>query len=260
MTAIFTDVMSFTSISEKLDPEDLVSLLNRYLSAMSDVILSEKGTIDKYEGDAIIAFFGAPLDLSDHALRACVSAIKMKKIEAELNKTIIENKLSHTPMKTRIGINTGNMVAGNMGTANKMNYTIMGNAVNLAARLEGVNKQYGTWILASHDTVREAGDSLLYRKLDRVRVVGINEPVRLCELLDMAEHADEQKRKLVTVFHEALDCFEKRNWKQSAAGFKEALSVKLGDHPSKMYFDRSVNFIKNPPDDAWDGVFNLTEK
>jgi adenylate cyclase len=260
MTAIFTDVMSFTSISEKLDPEDLVSLLNHYLSAMSDVILSEKGTIDKYEGDAIIAFFGAPLDLSDHALRACVSAIKMKKIEAELNKTIMENKLSHTPMKTRIGINTGNMVAGNMGTGNKMNYTIMGNAVNLAARLEGVNKQYGTWILASHDTVRETGDRLLFRKLDRVRVVGINEPVRLCELLDTAEHADEQKQKLVTVFHEALDCFEKRDWKQAAAGFKEAMSVKPGDHPSKMYFERSVNFLKNLPDAAWDGVFNLTEK
>jgi adenylate cyclase len=260
MTAIFTDVMSFTSISEKLDPEDLVSLLNRYLSAMSDVILSEKGTIDKYEGDAIIAFFGAPLDLSDHALRACVSAIKMKKIEAELNKTIMENKLSHTPMRTRIGINTGNMVAGNMGTANKMNYTIMGNAVNLAARLEGVNKQYGTWILASHDTVRETGDWLLYRKLDTVRVVGINEPVRLCELLDTAEHADKQKQKLVTVFHEALDCFEKRDWRQAATGFKEALAVKPGDHPSKMYFERSVNLIKNPPDDSWDGVYNLTEK
>ena len=260
MTAIFTDVQGFSTISEQLDPEELVSLLNKYLSAMSDVVLTEKGTIDKYEGDAIIAFFGAPLELSDHALRACVSAITMKKIEMELNKTIMEHKLSPTPLLTRIGINTGFMVAGNMGTANKMNYTIMGNAVNLAARLEGVNKQYGTWILASHDTVRETGDRLLYRKLDRVRVVGINEPVRLCELFDLAERADEQSKKLVSVFHDALDNFEKRDWKQAGDGFKEALSISENDQLSKLYLERSAAFLKSPPDEKWDGVYNLTSK
>jgi adenylate cyclase len=260
MTAIFTDVKGFSTISEQLDPEELVSLLNKYLSAMSDVVLAEKGTIDKYEGDAIIAFFGAPLDLADHALRACVSAIKIKKIEAELNKTIMEQKLSPTPLLTRIGVNTGDMVAGNMGTANKMNYTIMGNAVNLAARLEGVNKQYGTWILASEYTAREAGDSLLYRKLDRVRVVGINEPVRLCELVDLAELASEQQKKLVQVFHEALDYFEKRDWTQAEKGFQETLSIVPGDSPSGIYLERCKEFIKSPPEDNWDGVYNLTSK
>jgi len=260
MTAIFTDVRGFSTISEKLDPEDLVSLLNRYLSAMSDVVLAEKGTIDKFEGDAIIAFFGAPLELSDHALRACVSAITMKRIEAELNKTILENNLSPSPLLTRIGINTGNMVAGNMGTDNKMNYTIMGNAVNLAARLEGVNKQYGTWILASEDTVRETGNSLLTRKLDRVRVVGINEPVRLHELVDIAENATPQQRKLVEVFHEALGCYERREWKQAADGFKEAMALHADDPPSKKYYDRSLHNLKEPPPDTWDGVYNLTEK
>jgi len=260
MTAIFTDVKGFSTISEQLDPEELVSLLNKYLSAMSDVILSEKGTIDKYEGDAIIAFFGAPLDLPDHALRACVSAIRIKKIEEELNKTVMEQKISPAPLLTRIGINTGGMVAGNMGTANKMNYTIMGNAVNLAARLEGVNKQYGTWILASENTVRETGDHLLYRKLDRVRVVGINEPVRLCELIELAENANEQQRKLVTVFHDALDLFENHDWKRAAEGFKEAQSVNEDDNPSKMYFERCKTFLKTPPKNNWDGVYNLTTK
>jgi len=260
MTAVFTDVKGFSTISEKLDPEDLVSLLNRYLSAMSDVILAEKGTIDKYEGDAIIAFFGAPLDLADHALRACVSAITMKKIEVELNKTIMENKISPSPLITRIGINTGNMVAGNMGTQNKMNYTIMGNAVNLAARLEGVNKQYGTWILASENTVREAGNSLLTRMLDRVRVVGINEPIRLYELVDMADNAAPEEKRLVEVFHGGLENFEKRNWKQAADGFREALSIKAEDAASKIYFDRSEIFMRQPPPDNWDGVYNLTEK
>jgi adenylate cyclase len=260
MTAIFTDVKGFSTISEQLNPEELVSLLNRYLSEMSDIVLAEKGTIDKYEGDAIIAFFGAPLDLEDHALRACVSAINMKKAEKELNKIVVEQKLSPAPLLTRIGINTGNMVAGNMGTANKMNYTIMGNAVNLAARLEGVNKQYGTWILASEDTVRETGQRLLSRKLDRVRVVGINEPVRLHELLELSELADSGEKKLVQVFHEALDHFEKRDWNSAAAGFKEALSIKNDDHPSQMYLERCEQFIVKPPDDKWDGVYNLTSK
>jgi len=260
MTAMFTDVRNFSGISEKLDPEDLVSLLNRYLSAMSDIILAEKGTIDKYEGDAIIAFFGAPLDLQDHALRACVSAITMKRFEAELNQTIKEQKLSPSPLLTRFGINTGNMVAGNMGTQNKMNYTIMGNAVNLAARLEGVNKQYGTWILASEETVRETGNHLLTRKLDRVRVVGINEPVRLHELINTMTDATANQHKLIQIFHAALDCFEQRDWKQAAAGFGEVLAIKADDHPSKIYHERCAHFMQKPPQDNWDGVYNLTEK
>jgi len=260
MTAVFTDVRGFSTISEKLDPEELVSLLNRYLSAMSDIVLAEKGTIDKFEGDAIIAFFGAPLDLPDHAMRACVSAVNMKRAEAELNKIIMEQKLSPLPLFTRIGINTGNMVAGNMGTQNKMNYTIMGNAVNLAARLEGVNKQYGTWILASEDTVRETEGRILARKLDRVRVVGINEPVRLYELVDIADNAPVEEKKLVEVFHGALDEFEKRNWKQAADGFRQALSIKAQDTPSRIYIERCENFIKQPPLDNWDGVYSMTEK
>jgi adenylate cyclase len=260
MTALFTDIQKFSTISEQLDPEDLVSLLNRYLTAMSNVLLAERGTIDKYEGDAIIAFFGAPLACDDHALRACVSALAMKRIESELNAAILRDNLSPAPLLTRIGVNTGSMVAGNMGTESKMNYTIMGNAVNLAARLEGVNKQYGAWILASEDTVRETGSLLLARKLDRVRVVGINEPVRLYELLDTMENALPRHIKLVAVFHESLSLFENRNWKQAAEGFREALSISAGDKPAQKYLDRCMEFITNPPLDAWDGVYNLTEK
>ncbi|MDR1388684.1 MAG: CHASE2 domain-containing protein [Treponema sp.] len=260
MTALFTDIRNFSGIAEQLDPEDLVRLLNRYLSAMSDVILDEKGTIDKYEGDAIVSFFGAPLEIPDHALRACLSAVAMKRIEQQLNKTIGEQKLSPAPLLTRIGISTGNMVAGNMGTENKMNYTIMGNAVNLAARLEGVNKQYGTWILAPEETVRETDNRLLVRKLDRVRVVGINEPVRLYELLETAEDAAPQQKRLVEVFHQALDCFESRSWNQAAEGFTEALSILGGDAPAQKFLDRCADCIADPPPDTWDGVYNLTEK
>jgi adenylate cyclase len=226
---------------------------------MSDVVLEEMGTIDKYEGDASIAFFGAPVDLDDHAYRACVSAVRMKRVEAELNERNIEEKFSPAPLLTRIGINTGSMVAGNMGTGNKMNYTIMGNAVNLAARLEGVNKQYGTWILASDDTIRETGGKLLTRRIDRVRVVGINEPVQLHEVLDTLEQAEPEKKKLVELFHEALASYDRQEWKTAMQGFRESYAIEHGG-PSAVYFKRCEAFLKNPPREGWDGVYNLTEK
>ncbi|MDR0496179.1 MAG: adenylate/guanylate cyclase domain-containing protein [Treponema sp.] len=259
MSAIFTDVQGFSTISEQLDPEKLVSLLNRYLTFMSDAVLEQMGTIDKYEGDAIIAFFGAPVDLPDHAIRACESAISMKQIELNLNKKIMEDNLSPSPLLTRIGINTGPMVAGNMGTKNKMDYTIMGNAVNLAARLEGVNKQYGTWILASDDTIRETEGRFLTRKLDRIRVVGINEPVRIHEVLNIMDYASPEQNNLVEVFQQALDFYEKRKWKEAIEGFKESLSIE-GAGPSKRYLHRCEHFLAHPPPDTWDGVNNLTEK
>jgi class 3 adenylate cyclase len=227
---------------------------------MSNTILAEKGTIDKYVGDAIVAFFGAPVDLPDHALRACYSAIDMKRIERELNEKVMEEHLSPIPLYTRVGINTGSMVAGNMGTDNKMNYTIMGNAVNLAARLEGVNKQYGTKILTTNDTIQETGGLILTRRLDRVRVVGIYEPVQLLEVLNTMKSAEEREKKVVEVFHQAMDYYENRKWKEAVDGFKEALTVVWDDSPSFIYLKRCEDFLVKPPGDKWDGVTNLTEK
>ncbi|MDR0511895.1 MAG: CHASE2 domain-containing protein [Treponema sp.] len=261
MSAIFTDLKGFSSISEKLDPESLVILLNRYLTTMSDVVLSEKGTIDKYIGDAIVAFFGAPIELPDHAERACLSSVTMRRIEKELNRAIKEENLSPIPLYTRIGISTGEIVAGNMGTESKMNYTVMGNAVNLAARLESANKQYGTWILAPDATIRETGDRFLSRKIDRIRVVGINEPVQIHELISTNEYAAPEEKRLVEVFHQAIDCYEKRNWKEAMEAFRESLSIE-GDsgNPSEVYLKRCQSFLVNPPAENWDGVYNLTEK
>ena len=259
MTAVFTDVKGFSGISEQLDPEHLVSLLNNYLTHMSDVILEKKGTIDKYIGDAIIAFFGAPIPMEDHALQACYSAIAMKKIEAELNKKILEDKTSPVPLLTRIGINTGSMVAGNMGTENKMNYTIMGSTVNLAARLEGVNKTYGTWILAADDTIQETNGRIFTRRLDRVRVVGINKPVQIHELINTAEDVTSEEKKLVEVFHEALDLYQQRKWELALEGFREAGTLENGG-PSAEYIKRCEVYAANPPRDSWDGVVSMTEK
>ena len=260
MSTIFTDVKGFSTISEQLDPESLVTLLNSYLTVMSDEILAEKGTIDKYVGDAIVAFFGAPVELSDHALRACYSAIAMRRVESELNVEIMKDKLSPMPLYTRIGINTGSMVAGNMGTGNKMNYTIMGNTVNLAARLEGANKQFGTRILTTNDTIQETGDLILSRRIDRVRVVGINEPVQLIEVINTMALADEKEKKLVEVFHQALGYYENRKWKEAIGGFKESLVLEEDGGPSMMYIERCEDFLVNQPADDWDGVNNLTSK
>jgi len=258
MTAIFTDLKGFSTMSEKLDPESLVTILNRYLTAMSDVILAEKGTIDKYIGDAIVAFFGAPVEMPDHALRACLSAIRMRRVEHELNKTILQERLSPVPLLTRFGINTGSMVAGNMGTENKMNYTIMGNAVNLAARLESANKQYGTWILAPEHTIQEAGDSVLSRRLDRIRVFGIKEPIQIYELINTKEDATSGEKQLVEVFHQAMDYYDNRDWQGAIQGFWESMAIDGG--PSEMYLKRCEDFLENPPEDDWDGVYNLTAK
>jgi class 3 adenylate cyclase/uncharacterized membrane protein len=260
MTALFTDVRSFTGIAERLSPEHLVDLLNYYLSTMSDVILEQKGTIDKYEGDAIIAFFGAPLELPDHAIRACAAAVIMKRLEADVNKYVMENGISPSPLLTRIGINSGEMVVGNMGTQKKMNYTIISNAVNLAARLEGVNKQYGTWILATENTINETAGWFLTRRLDKIRVVGIKESVRICEILETMEHSTEELRHKVDLFHEALELFESRLWNDAGKKFLQILKQFPEDGPSVLYLNRCRQYLKSAPLPDWDGVFNINEK
>jgi adenylate cyclase len=260
MSAVFTDIQGFSTISEQLDPSRLVNLLNRYLTEMSDIIMENRGTIDKYEGDAIIAFFGAPVYMEDHAVLACRSAVRMKQAEITLNKKIVEENLSPAPLFTRIGINTGEMVVGNMGTETKMNYTIMGNDVNLASRLEGVNRQYHTGgILISEYTRKEIGDEFICRTLDRVRVVGINEPVRIYEIMGFAGEASDSLQKTVELFGRALDIFEAQDWTAAAAAFEAVLSHCHQDGPSQIYLDRCRRYSAKAPE-QWDGVFTLDQK
>jgi len=253
MTAIFTDIQGFSTISEKLDPVQLVQLLNRYLTAMSNIIMENIGTVDKYEGDAIIAFFGAPLPRDDHAVLACRSALAMKKAEARLDVPM--------PLFTRIGINSGEMVVGNMGAENKMDYTIMGNAVNLAARLEGVNKQYQTGgILISEYTHAQAGTEFVSRKLDRVRVVGISTPLRLYELLCLAGEADEALHNRLAGWDKAIALFEQRRFSEAETMFTALNAQYPDDRTANLYARRSAEYQTNPPPVDWDGVNNLTEK
>jgi adenylate cyclase len=260
MTALFTDVKGFSTISETFDPADLVKLLNEYLTEMSDIILDHHGTIDKYEGDAIISFFGAPLEYADHAARACRSAVEMKRAEVDLNRRFQQHNMIPNPIYTRIGINTGEMVVGNMGTDRKMDYTIMGNSVNLAARLEGVNKQYGTWTLVSEPTFQEGGGDFLARRLDRVRVVGINQPVRLYELLEEKTRSEPVMEEALEIFQEGQDLFEERRWEEASGYFERVLKLIPEDGPSQLYLKRCRKFAQKEPPEDWDGVFNLSLK
>jgi len=286
MTAIFTDIQRFSSISEALQkeyadegPKVLVNLLNLYLTEMSNIILANGGTIDKYEGDAIIAFFGAPVWTADNAARACRSALLMKKREAELLdqimdpqgvfnvplSSLIQDKIlrPERPLFTRLGINSGIMVVGNMGTPNKMNYTIMGNAVNLSARLEGVNKQYNTGgILLSEYTKEKIGDEFVIRGLSRVRVVGIDTPLRLYELLDRKEDAAKDLFEMVENWEKGFRAYENMDFSSAKGIFSAIYQKNSNDGVAKLYLDRCEKYLASPPSsNTWDnGIDNLTEK
>jgi adenylate cyclase len=261
MTALFTDIESFSAISEQLDPAHLVRLLNKYLTTMSNIIMEHFGTIDKYVGDAIIAFFGAPLFNVDHPALACRSALAIKAAEKELNKTFINEGSIPIPIFTRIGINTGEMVVGNMGAEKKMDYTIMGNAVNLASRIEGVNKQYHTGgILISEYTRAKIGDEFLLRSLDRVRMVGINTPLRPYELLRANGEQEAEERDAVEIWVRALDLFERRKFVEALELFSSLVKRYPDDNVARLYTQRCKAFMETPPLPDWDAVNNLMEK
>ncbi|MCL2374219.1 MAG: adenylate/guanylate cyclase domain-containing protein [Treponema sp.] len=284
MTAMFTDIQRFSTISAILQdkygedgPKVLVNLLNLYLTEMSDIVLANGGTIDKYEGDAIIAFFGAPVWMENHAALACRSAIQMKKRERELTEKImnpdgeffiplsklIEDKAvrKERPLFTRLGINTGNMVVGFMGTPAKMDYTIMGNAVNLTARLEGVNKQYDTHgILISEYTRSEIGDEFIARPLSRITVVGIPAPLRIYELLDIRSEAPPRMAEMIKDWETAFAAYESRNFAEAERVFAGICQNMPDDTVAEFYRARCERFAADPPPESWDGVDSLTEK
>ena len=265
ITALFSDIKGFSSFSELVTPTQLVSILNEYLGLLSDTILRYNGTIDKYIGDAIVSFFGAPIDLPDHAYRACAAAVRMKQAEKLYNEKHLAHKDIPRALETRIGINTGNMVVGNMGTSMKMNYTIMGNDVNLASRLEGVNKIYKSWILVSETTWNEADSGehkgeLVSRRLDKVRVVGINKPVQLYNILGFKNEMPPDELASLGEFHEALDRYLARDFKNAGKMFMNANALNPADEASLVFAERCKDYLKQGIPDDWDGVMNMTTK
>lgn len=258
ITIFFSDVAGFSSISETLSPEQLVQLLNEYLSDMTDIILKNYGTVDKYEGDAIMAFWGAPYSYDDHAYRACLSAVEMQR---RLSALRAEWKLQgRHELYARMGINTGSAVAGNMGSRTRMNYTVMGDSVNLASRLEGANKFYSTYAMVSEFTAAKVSGSFVFRDLDVIRVVGKKEPIKVFELIEEIGKIDQNFTELLDKYNEGLDEFRARNWMKARNVFHQALKLNPGDGPSRTYVERCSEFLKNPPSARWDGVYTLKSK
>jgi adenylate cyclase len=257
ITAFFSDVAGFTTISEKLTPEEVVLLLNKYLTAMTDIILSHGGTVDKYEGDAIVAFFGAPFPHPDHAARCCAAAVDMQNALIKLREQWI--KEGFPPVVMRIGINTGPAIIGNMGSQQRMDYTMMGDTVNSASRFEGANKAYGTYTMISEFTYQQVKDDFLVRKLDLLRVVGKSAPIAVYELVGKKEDVSEEKLVVLNLFQIALEKYSSKNWMDASDLFYE-IYKKFNDLPSKTYYDRCVQFKKNPPPPDWDGVYVLKSK
>jgi adenylate cyclase len=237
-----------------------VDVLNRYLSVISDAVLNESGTIDKYEGDAMVAFFGAPVSLSDHARRACEAALSIKEAENRLNKDLMRDAGLPSPLYTRIGINTGRMLVGNLGTDRRMDYTILGHEANLASRLEGVNKQYGTWVIISEHTAEAVGDAFLTRRLDRVRVVGVEEPVRIFQLMGRRGEETPLLREALQIFDEGLDAYEKRDFELARNRFEQVRKIYPDDSPSGVFIRRCDEFIESAPAEDWDASVKLVEK
>lgn len=260
LTALFTDIAGFSRVSEILGTSEIVSLLNEYLTEMSDVVLNHHGTIDKYEGDAIMAFFGAPVASANHAESAARAAIQMKRVERLLNDRLVRGGASPVPLVTRIGINSGEMIVGNLGTTRRLNYTVMGPAVNLAARLEGVNKVYGTAICVSEFTHAELPQGFLTRRMDRVRVQGIDGPVRLYELIGYQEEASAPLREALELFDRGLAAFETHDWEAAQARFETVMRIYPDDGPARLFAQRCEKFRAEPPRDTWDGVIALSQK
>ena len=253
LSIFFSDIEGFTGISEGLDPEALTRLLNVYLTAMTDIIHEEGGTVDKYEGDAIIAFWNAPLTQSDHAVRCVRAALRCQAKLAEMRPSFRENL--GKDLKMRIGVNTGYAVVGNMGSHSRFDYTMIGDAVNLASRLEGINKQFGTYTLISQTTKEEMADAFYTRELSRVAVVGRKEPVVVYEPA-LPEDMNEQKQKMLAIFSKALTLFYRGDFDHARSVFA---GIARQDPVAQVYVDKCVELLASPPKD-WQGVWVITTK
>ena len=257
MTVLFSDIRGFTSMSENLEPKQLTQLMNEYLTAMTGCVHQHRGTIDKYIGDALMAFWGAPLDDPDHARHAVMSSLEMVERLPEVNRVFKEK--GWKPIKIGIGLNTGKMNVGNMGSEFRMSYTVLGDAVNLGSRLESLTKRYGVSIIVSESTAA-AVPELSYRELDLVRVVGKQEPIAIFEPISAKEQAEHGHAQEMDLYKLALQKYRSQQWHEAKALLTQLIVKHQGRILYQMYLGRCIQFIKTPPDKDWDGVSNLTSK
>jgi len=264
MTVFFSDLAGFTQMCEGLTPDAAVRFLNRYFSQMSEVVRSQQGIVDKYIGDSVMAFWGPPFtDVADHARLSCIAALeqmaRMESFRAGLPELFgVRHGLPE--VNVRMGIASGDVTVGNIGSETSRGYTVIGDTVNLASRLEQANKFYGTRILVSETTRSLAGDTLAFREIDSLRVSGKQEPVRVFELMDYADVLSEAGHQLAQTYEAALARYRSQDWDGAEAAFRECLAVVPADHPSQVMLDRIVAFRQAPPDVDWDGVWVALSK
>lgn len=257
LTVLFSDVRGFTTISEGLNPKDLAELMNQFLTPMTHVIHDYRGTIDKYMGDAIMAFWGAPLGDDEHARRAIQAGLGMLEKIADINVAFAAR--NWPPIRIGVGINTGSMSVGNMGSEFRMAYTVLGDAVNLGSRLEGLTKVYGVDILVS-ETTRDAVPEYAYREIDRVKVKGKGKPITIYEPLGLRETLDGKWKEELQRHKEALKCYRAQDWDMAEMNFVNLIRTSRSPGPYKIYVERIVHFRQSAPPKGWDGVFTHTSK
>lgn len=259
ITVLFADLADFTPLSEEIEPEELVSILNEYLGEMTETIFSHNGTVDKFIGDAIMAFWGAPLEVEDHAIHTCRAALHMNEKLDELNRSWVGT--DRPQLKARFGINTGEMIVGNMGSENRFNYTVIGDSVNLAARLEPLNSLFGTTILISEYTFRALKDEFVCRQVGRFVVKGKTEPVTVFEMLaDRTAGGTAGMENMLLLHREGMRLYFDREWEKAVSKFEQILQTDSDDGLAKTYIDYCKRHIKNPPGKEWTGTFRMMHK
>lgn len=256
LSVLFSDIAGFTTISEKLDPETLTKLLNLYLTKMTDIVFANNGVLDKYAGDAVMAFWGAPINQPDHAISACKTALAMQ--HAILAMQPEWRQYGAGDLCVRIGINTGEMVVGNMGSNTRFDYTLIGDNVNLGSRLESINKVYGTNIIISGSTYEQVKEQFVTRRLDSVAVKGKASGIVIYELRG-AGNADKKTLRLLWSFETALKKYQSGDFKDAIRMFEKILTEFPTDDPTKMYINRCQILITQPPT-HWDGIFRAQAK
>jgi adenylate cyclase len=258
LSVYFSDVRGFTTLSEKMDPESLVTLLNEYLSALTGIIERHGGYVDKYIGDAIMAVWGAPVPAADHALRACTAALEMQ-AAIDAHRAGWKERFG-VEMRAGAGLNTGPMVAGNVGSRQKTNYTVLGDAVNLASRLEGATKVYGVHILLGEGTRAAAGAAVVARSLDRLQVKGKERGVEVYELVGLAGSVPPDRMEFLGRWEAALGAYRAGRFAEALEGFEALRARAPDDVPAGLYVERCRAFLAAPPGPGWSGVHVLHEK
>ena len=259
ITILFSDIEGFTSISENMSAEELVEFINSYLHIMTEFVLDNKGTLDKYLGDSLMAFWGAPLEVENQELKACRTAILMQNKIDELKNNWLDN--SSQSIRARIGINSGEVVVGNIGGNERFDYTVMGDSVNLASRLEGANKIYGTSVMLSEFTYEKVSEHVLVRIIDKIVVHGKTKPILVYELLGLKEDTvSSNKFQLYRSYIKGYSEYINRDFKKAKIHFEDSLNKIPNDQLSQLYLDRSAKFLLNPPAQDWDAVSYLETK